>query len=78
MVLSEDGGGGGDDDGQTERRFDALCLDLNMDRSSQEEAWQAFERITTNYTLEVITQTKAPHRFIKVNAQIRPTTFRSQ
>lgn len=52
-MLSEDGGGGGgDDDGQMERRFDALCLDLNMDRSSQEEAWQAFERITTNYTLE--------------------------
>jgi len=49
MVLSEDG-----DDGQIEARFESLCMDLNMDRSSQEEAWQSFERIRTSYTLEVL------------------------
>lgn len=50
MGLSEDG----DENGQDiYERFDDLCLDLNLDTSSKDEAWEAFERIRTNYTLEV-------------------------
>jgi hypothetical protein len=47
MGLSDDG------DENIEQRFEELCLDLNMDKSAKDEAWQAFERISTNYTLEV-------------------------
>ncbi|XP_064640132.1 retinoblastoma-like protein 1 [Lineus longissimus] len=46
MGLSDDG------DENIEQRFEELCLDLNMDKSAKDEAWQAFERISTNYTLE--------------------------
>ena len=37
----------------TEERFKFLCRDLNMDEETEEEAWKAFQRISTNYTLEV-------------------------
>ena len=37
----------------TAKRFKNLCRDLNMDEETGEEAWKAFERISTNYTLEV-------------------------
>jgi len=47
MGLSEDG------DDAVERRFDELCLDLNMDKHAREESWQSYTRIRTNYTLEV-------------------------
>lgn len=47
MGLSEDG------DDNTKDTFENLCKDLNMDASAQSEAWQAVERITQNYTLEV-------------------------
>ena len=48
MGLSEDG------DDRTESRFEDLCLDLNMDKDSKDEAWSSFQRIRENYTLEVI------------------------
>lgn len=47
MGLSEDG------DDATANRYEELCLDLNMDPSSKQEAWLAFQRIRVNYTLEV-------------------------
>ena len=50
MVLSEDGE---ETQQRVRERFDELCLDLNMDRATMEETWEAFERISTNYTLEV-------------------------
>ncbi|XP_006818997.1 retinoblastoma-like protein 1, partial [Saccoglossus kowalevskii] len=33
-------------------RYEELCRDLNMDTVAMEEAWQTFENISTNYTLE--------------------------
>ncbi|XP_070574365.1 retinoblastoma-like protein 1 [Ptychodera flava] len=36
----------------TRSRFDELCRDLNMDTPAKDEAWQAYENISTNYTLE--------------------------
>lgn len=47
MGLSEES------DDNAEKRFEDLCLDLNMDTTSKEEAWEAFQRISQNYTLEV-------------------------
>lgn len=37
----------------TEKRFKSLCRELNMDEETGEDAWKAFKRISTNYTLEV-------------------------
>ncbi|XP_033625998.1 retinoblastoma-like protein 1 isoform X1 [Asterias rubens] len=34
------------------QRFEELCLGLNLDDSSGREAWDTFERISVNYTLE--------------------------
>ncbi|CAH1277584.1 RBL1 [Branchiostoma lanceolatum] len=36
----------------TEQRYQDLCMDLNMDKIATEEAWQSFEKMSTNYTLE--------------------------
>ena len=47
MGLSEEA------EDNTLRRYEELCLDLNLDKSAKEEAWECFERISTNYTLEV-------------------------
>ena len=47
MGLSDNG------DENTVHRFEDLCLDLNMDPDAKAEAWEAFEMISTNYTLEV-------------------------
>ncbi|XP_013394844.1 retinoblastoma-like protein 1 [Lingula anatina] len=46
MGLSEEG------EDNVEKRFEDLCLELNMDQSAKEEAWEHYERINTNYTLE--------------------------
>ncbi|KAK2166785.1 hypothetical protein LSH36_35g04056 [Paralvinella palmiformis] len=46
MGILEDGSG------DIRKRFDDLCLDLNMDSGAQEGAWESFVRISTNYTLE--------------------------
>eukprot|EP00106_Octopus_bimaculoides_P009076 XP_014776518.1 PREDICTED: retinoblastoma-like protein 2 [Octopus bimaculoides] len=40
----------GDED--VEQRFSNLCRDLNMDRNSQEEAWESYRRIRTYFVLE--------------------------
>lgn len=42
-----------DDDSDPKERFDNVCRDLNMDGETSEEAWNSFERIRTNYSLEV-------------------------
>ena len=47
MGLSDEG------EENVEARFDELCLDLNMDKKAKEEAWKSYEKIRTNYTLEV-------------------------
>ena len=52
MVSSDDG-----DEDRTMQRFNALCDDLNMDIAGKEEAWQSYERISMNYTLEVCLHT---------------------
>ncbi|KAK3086310.1 hypothetical protein FSP39_016711 [Pinctada imbricata] len=46
MGLSEDG------EDAVEQRYEELCLDLNMDRTAKEEAWQGYKRIKMNYSLE--------------------------
>jgi hypothetical protein len=35
------------------RRHQELCGNLNMDRDAADEAWQNYETIRQNYTLEV-------------------------
>ena len=47
MGLSEDG------DEAIEQKYDELCYDLNMDSASKLDAWETFQRIRLNYTLEV-------------------------
>ena len=42
-----------DGDDNTEQRYEELCLDLNMDKNSKDDAWISFERTSRNYTLEV-------------------------
>ncbi|CAL1535669.1 unnamed protein product [Lymnaea stagnalis] len=46
MGLSEEG------EENVLQRFDEVCLDLNMDTSTKEEAWQNYQKILTNYSLE--------------------------
>lgn len=48
MGLSEDGSS----DRVAEKRFQDLCDDLNMDKNTGVEAWQSYEKINQNYTLE--------------------------
>lgn len=47
MVLSDDG------EDKLCEKYDELCLDLNMDKKTKEEAWKNYEKIKKNYTLEV-------------------------
>ena len=47
MGLSEEG------DENVEDRYEELCLDLNMDKNTKEEAWDNYDKIRQNYTLEV-------------------------
>ena len=47
MGLSDEG------DENVLARFEELCLDLNMDKKAKEEAWKSYEKIRTNYSLEV-------------------------
>ena len=42
-----------DTEDDLKKRFKDLCLDLNLDKTSADEAWQSFQRIGINYTLEV-------------------------
>lgn len=42
-----------DSEDDLKKRFKDLCLDLNLDKTSADEAWQSFQRIGINYTLEV-------------------------
>lgn len=46
---------GASDSNQTKikQRFDYVCLELNMDEATAESAWETYERIERNYTLEV-------------------------
>ncbi|BFZ13546.1 hypothetical protein BsWGS_16586 [Bradybaena similaris] len=46
MGLSEE------DEENILQRFEEICLDLNMDTSTKEEAWQNYQKIQTNFTLE--------------------------
>lgn len=38
---------------RVEGRFEELCLDLNMDKKTKETAWNSYERIKKNFSLEV-------------------------
>lgn len=42
-----------DEEGNSWERFDNLCRDLNMDEETSQEAWSSYQKISTNYTLEV-------------------------
>ena len=46
MGLSDDG-----DD--AEAPYEDLCMDLNLDKTAKEEAWENFVGIKRNYSLEV-------------------------
>jgi retinoblastoma-like protein 1 len=35
------------------KRHQDLCVNLNMDKDAADEAWQSYETIRQNYTLEV-------------------------
>lgn len=40
-------------DSLIKKRFDDVCLELNMDETTAVSAWETFERINRNYSLEV-------------------------
>jgi len=42
-----------EDDSDPRERFDNVCRELNMDGETSEEAWKSYEKIRTNYSLEV-------------------------
>ena len=42
-----------DEDANSSERFGNLCRDLNMDERTSQEAWSSYQKISTNYTLEV-------------------------
>lgn len=35
-------------DDAVERRYNELCLDLNMDKGTKEEAWESYQKIKQN------------------------------
>lgn len=35
------------------KKFNNLCNDLNMDKDAANEAWNSYETISQNYSLEV-------------------------
>lgn len=41
-------------DTELAKRYKDLCADLNLDKTAADEAWQSFQRIGINYSLEVI------------------------
>lgn len=43
----------GDPDENVYERHQELCVKLNMDKDTADEAWQNYERIKENYLLEV-------------------------
>ena len=42
-----------DEEANSSERFENLCRDLNMDKETSQEAWISYQKISTNYTLEV-------------------------
>ena len=42
-----------DEEANNSERFDNLCHELNMDEETSKEAWSSYQKISTNYTLEV-------------------------
>ena len=42
-----------DEEASSSERFENLCRDLNMDEETSQEAWSSYQKISTNYTLEV-------------------------
>ena len=42
-----------DEEANSSERFENLCRDLNMDKETSQEAWTSYQKISTNYTLEV-------------------------
>lgn len=42
-----------ENDDAVERKYNEICLDLNMDKGTKEEAWESYQKIQTKYTLEV-------------------------
>ncbi|XP_046356555.1 retinoblastoma-like protein 1 isoform X1 [Haliotis rufescens] len=46
MGLSDEG------EANVQQRYEELCLDLNMDKTAEGEAWESYQRIQLNYTLE--------------------------
>lgn len=42
-----------EEEANNSERFDNLCHELNMDEETSKEAWCSYEKICTNYTLEV-------------------------
>ena len=41
------------DTNDLQQRFLDLCQDVNMDKATLENAWQTYNDVITNYTLEV-------------------------
>lgn len=35
------------------KKYKEVCADLNLDKAAADEAWQSFQRIGVNYSLEV-------------------------
>jgi hypothetical protein len=42
-----------DSEEDLKKRFKELVSDLNLDKTSADEAWNTYQRIGINYTLEV-------------------------
>ena len=53
MGLSDEG------DESVHQKFEDICLDLNMDTTTKHNAWINYNKILTNYSLEVKNQDRA-------------------
>jgi len=70
MGLSEDA-----DQENAEERFRSLCADLNIDKSTADEAWRNFETISKHYTLEVLISSPHYKLYLIVLANQSPFQF---
>lgn len=42
-----------DSQNDLQKKYKEVCADLNLDKAAADEAWQSFQRIGNNYSLEV-------------------------
>lgn len=66
-----------DEEANSSERFENLCRDLNMDEETSQEAWSSYQKISTNYTLEVPFMCVRSLHFLRIVRIFYKTVFLS-